>query len=59
MGQIREKLRRFGFIPVRCRNVCGTFVERLFLYFGTLLISNQSMNNDLHIRKHMEWSMHS
>jgi hypothetical protein len=28
-GRFGNKLRRFGFIPVRCRNVCGMFLERL------------------------------
>ncbi len=32
MGQIREQTQKFGFIPVRCRNVCGTFAERLLLF---------------------------
>ncbi len=31
-GRFGNELRRFGLIPVRCRNVCGPFVERLFLY---------------------------
>jgi hypothetical protein len=28
-GRLENELRRFGFIPVRCRNVCGTFVPLL------------------------------
>ncbi len=32
VGQIRERAQTLWFIPVRCRNVCGTFVEHLFLY---------------------------
>ncbi len=30
--RLGNELRRFGFIPVRCRNVCEMFVEHLFLY---------------------------
>ncbi len=33
--------------PVRCRNVCGTFVERLLLYCLTLLISGIICNQSL------------
>ncbi len=29
-GPESAELRRYGFIPVRCRNVCGTFVPLLF-----------------------------
>jgi hypothetical protein len=36
-GRFGNELRCYGFIPVRCRNVCGTFVERLFLSVLTLL----------------------
>jgi hypothetical protein len=35
-GRFGNELRCYGFIPVGCRNVCGTFVELLFLFVLTL-----------------------
>ncbi len=34
-----NELRRYGFIPVRCQNVCGMFVERLWNVFSLSVLT--------------------
>ncbi len=36
-GRFGNELRHYGFIPVRCRNVCETFVERMWTICGTFV----------------------
>ncbi len=36
-GRFGNELRHYGFIPVRCRNFCGTYVERLWNVCGACI----------------------